>query len=266
MFAEEIKSLTSLFEAEQAKRAAECSSWQDKLLSAEQQQEGLRQQLLLSISQTDSLKQQEQQAKQALAQSSATQAELLSSQAILQQRCANLQAQVVESQHTTSNSLQSDPAEVFQLLEKQLMSLSGLLKQKEQQVAALQQTVQQQCDERTAMQIKIMQLQSSGIGDCSKQSPAATAEQKGTWVNQSGPGHNPAGPGHNPADANTSPRVAAPAQASTNGNMADLGKAAQRSNRLHRLASASEQQQGKSGLLGRIMATSSKTGRVVYDC
>ena len=257
MLAEEIKSLTSLFEAEQAKRAAECSSLQNKLLSAEQQHEGLRQQLLLSISQVDSLKQQDRQARQALAQRLATQAELLSSQAILQQRCASLQAQVVESQQSSPSNLTSDPAAVFQLLEKQLMSLSGLLKQKEQQVAALQQTVQQQCDERTAMQIKIMQLQSSSKGDHSNLGPAAVNGHTGKVVAQPAPAS---------TDADTSSINTAPAQASSNGNTADVDKAAQRSNRLHRLASASEQQQGKSGLLGRIMATSSKTGKVVYDC
>ncbi len=42
-----------------------------------------------------------------------------------------------------------------------------------------------------------------------------------------------------------------------------VGGAASGRGKLNRLASASEQQHGKSGLLGRLMATSSTTGKVV---
>ena len=261
--AEEIQALTTRFEAEQAKRAAECSTLQDKLMSAVQLQEVLRQQLESRGGQLHSLQQQEQQSRQALAVSTAAQAELASNQAILQERCASLQAQVVELQQRSTSISPSDSAAVFQVLEQQLISLTGLVRQKEQQIAALQQTVQQQCDERTMMQIKIMQLNAVREGNPVKQQSSVTdahppLEQRSSSSSQAGQMQMPVN-----AQASAAHLSCTPSQTFPDAKVVD--RAAQRKDRLNRLASASEQQQGKSGLLGRIMATSSTTGKTVFD-
>lgn len=236
-------------------------------MSAEQQQEALRQQLWSSSGQLHSLQQQEQQSKQALADSTTAQAQLASNQAILQERCASLQAQVLELQQQRSTSTsQTDSAALFQVLEQQLVSLTGLLRQKEQQVAALQQTVQQQCDERTVMQIKMMQMDGvrQGKQQSSVTSPPPPLEQRRSLSNdQAGHLNSEAGHMHMPshAHAHAAPQSCSPSQTMSD---AKVDRAAQRKDRLNRLASASEQQQGKSGLLGRIMATSSTTGKTVF--
>lgn len=252
--------MTDLFEAEQAKRAAECSLLQDKLLGAEQQQQTLRQQLLSSVSQLQGLQQQEVHSRQALDESRATQANLVSSRAILQQRCANLQAQVVASQQSSATMLPPDSAAVFQMLEQQLVSLSGLVQQKEQQVVALQETVQQQCDERTLMQIKIMQLQSAKTGDSSEKCPVLGSNSR---LEVGSTGSRPSELAQ--CEPSASVKSAVSSQVLPGNDRASVDRASQRKSRLHRLASASEQQQGKSGLLGRIMATSSTTGKAVFE-
>ncbi|KAL0037052.1 hypothetical protein WJX77_010651 [Trebouxia sp. C0004] len=210
--AEEIKAMSAMFEAEQAKRAGECSSLQDKLLSAEQRQEDLRIALETSSSQMASMQQQEQQ---------------------------------------------PDSAAVLQLLEQQLVSLSHMVREKEQQIGALQETVQQQCDERTLMHIKYMQLQS--------------AHQMETFSTASGnspvqpivtSSHAAQTPGAN--DGSMSHSTLLSSQMSAGKRVPEKAEApAPSRGKLNRLASASEQQHGKSGLLGRIMATSSKTGKTV---
>ena len=264
LLVEEIHALTTLFEAEQAKRAAECSILQDKLMSAEQQQETLRQQLESRSGRLHSLQQQEQQSRQALAESTAAQAELASGQAMLQERCASLQTQVSELQQRSTSTSQADSAAVFQVLERQLISLTGLVRQKEQQIAALQQTVQQQCDERAMMHIKMMQLNTIREGTPVKQqSPVTEAHPPLEQRSSSSSG---AGQMQMPVIAQAS---AAQPSCTPNRILSDakvgVDRAAQRKDRLNRLASASEQQQGKSGLLGRIMATSSTTGKTVFD-
>ena len=232
-------------------------------MSAEQQQEGLRQQLLWSTGQLHSLQQQEQQSRQDLAGSTAAQAELVSSQAILQERCTCLQAQVVELQQRSVSTSQTDSAAVFRVLEEQLVSLTGILKQKEQQIAALQQTVQQQCDERTIMQVKIMQLTSAKEGSLVKQGSftdtSPELEHKSSSSTQAGQMHMPVN-----AHASAAPKSCTPSRTLSDAKVGS-DRASQRKDRLNRLASASEQQQGKSGLLGRIMATSSTTGKTVFD-
>lgn len=265
MLAEEIQALTTLYDAEQAKRAAEYNTLQDKLMSAEQQQEALRQQLLSSSGQLHSLQQQVQQSKQDLADSTTAQTQLASNQAILQERCASLQAQVVELQQRSASTSQTDSAALLQVLEQQLVSLTGLLRQKEQQVAALQQTVQQQCDERTMMQIKMMQMDGvrGGKQQSSVTEPHPPHEERSSLLsNQAGQLSSEAGQMHMPGNAHAH---AAPQSCSPGHTVSDakVDRAAQRKDRLNRLASASEQQQGKSGLLGRIMATSSTTGKSV---
>lgn len=257
--AEEIQALTAFWDAELAKRVAECSTLQDKLMTAEQHQEGLRQQLLSCTDQIHSLQQQEQHSKQTLARSTAAHAELVSSQAILQERCASLQAQAIELQQKLASS--SDSAAVFEVLEKQLVSLSGLVKQRDQQIVALQQTVQQQCDERTMMQIKFMQL--NGVKEGSLMSPSPVTK---TDIEQNRSSSSAAGQRHMPvnANANTALNSCTPSRTLSDAR-GGVDRAGQRRDRLNRLASASEQQQGKSGLLGRIMATSSTTGKTVYD-
>ena len=263
--AEEIQVLSTLFEAEQGKRAAECSTLQDRLMSAEQLQEVLRQQLESRSGQLHSVQQQEQQSRQALAASSVAQAELASNQAILQERCASLQAQVVELQQRSTSTSQTDSAAVFQVLEQQLISLTGLLGQKEEQIAALQQTVQQQCEERTMMQIKIMQLNAVREGNLVKLQSLVTdslpplLEQRSSSNGQAGQMQTPVN-----AQANAAQQSCTPGRIVSDAKVG-VDRAAQRKDRLNRMASASEQQQGKSGLLGRIMATSSTTGKTVFD-
>lgn len=250
MHAEEIQALNALFEAELAESAAECSALQDKLMSAEQCQEGLRHQLSSCTSQIRSLQQQEQHAEQALARSTAAQAELVSSQAILQERCTSLQVQLVELQqnHTSSSA-------VFEVLENQLVSLSRLVKQKDEQITALQRTVQQQCDERTRMHSKFTQLNSTKESTAMPPIPVTNTEQKSSSSMA-------AAQKSMLVDAHAS---TAPSTSSRTLSDSKVDRAAQRKDRLNRLASASEQQQGKSGLLGRIMATSSMTGKTVFD-
>ena len=264
LLAEEIHALTTLFEAEQAKRAAECSTLQDKLMSAEHQQEALRRQLESRSGRLHSLQQQEQQSKQALAESTAAQSELTSNQAILQERCASLQAQVVELRQRSTSTSQTDSAAVFQVLEQQLISLTGLVRQKEQQIAALQQTVQQQCDERTMMHIKIMQLNAVTDGTPVKQRSSIAdtplpLEQRSSLSSQAGQLQMPVN-----AQASAAKQSCTPSRIVPDAKVG-VDRAAQRKDRLNRLASASEQQQGKSGLLGRIMATSSTTGKTAFD-
>ena len=233
-------------------------------MSTEQEQEALRQLLDLRSGQLHSLQQQEQQSRQALAESTAAQAELASNQAILQERCASLQAQVLELQQRSTSTPQTDFAAVFQVLEQQLVSLTGLVRQKEQQIAALQQTVQQQCDERTMMQIKIMQL--NAVKDSNPVKQQRTVTDAPPTLEQRSSSSSQAGKTPNAVNA----QACAAQESCTHSKIvpdakADMDRAAQRKDRLSRLASASEQQQGKSGLLGRIMATSSTTGKTVFD-
>ncbi|KAL3145993.1 hypothetical protein ABBQ38_015353 [Trebouxia sp. C0009 RCD-2024] len=253
LLAEEIQALKALFEAELAKSAAECSTLQDKLMSAEQHQEGLRQQVLSCTSQIQSLQQQEQHSRPVLARSTAAQAEQVSSHAILQEQCTSLQVQVVELQQKRTSS--SDPAAVFEVLENQLVSLSRLVKQRDEQITALQQTVQQQCNERTMMHIKFMQLNSRKEGTAMPSSPVTNTEQKSSSSIA-------AMQKDMLVDAHASTAPSTPSRTLSDSK---VDRAAQRKDRLNRLASASEQQQGKSGLLGRIMATSSTTGKTVFD-
>ena len=253
-----------MFEAEQAKRAAECSSLQDKLLSAEQRQEDLRIALEISSSQMTSIQQQEQQVRQQLADSQALHAEFASSKAALQARCSALEAQLASTQSDSSKSqkqgssaTQPDSAAVLQLLEQQLVSLSHMLREKEQQIGALQETVQQQCDERTLMHIKYMQLQSAhqtaSLSTASGNSPVqpiVTSSHTAQTASAS--------------DGSMSHSNLLSSQMSAGKHVSEKAEApAQSRGKLNRLASASEQQHGKSGLLGRIMATSSKTGKTV---
>ena len=253
-----------MFEAEQAKSAAECSSLQDKLLSAEQRQEDLRTALETSNSQMTSMQQQEQQVRQQLADSQALHAEFASSKAAHQARCSALEAQLASMQsdssklqHQGSSATQPDSTAVLQLLEQQLVSLSHMLRGKEQQIGALQETVQQQCDERTLMHIKYMQLQSAhqtaSLGTASGNSPVQTI---GTSSHAAQTG--------SASDGSMSQSTLLSSQMSAGKHVSEKAEApAQSRGKLNRLASASEQQHGKSGLLGRIMATSSKTGRTV---
>ncbi len=253
-----------MFEAEQAKRAAECSSLQDKLLSAEQRHEDLRIALEASSSQTVSMQQQEQQARQQLAESQALHTELASSKAALQAHCSALEAQLASTQSDSSkfqnqgsSAMQPDSAAVLQLLEQQLVSLSQMLRAKEQQIGALQETVQQQCDERTLMHIKYMQLQSAhqtaSLGAASGDSPVQSIVTSSRTAQTASAN-----------DGSKSHSALLLSQTSTGKHMPEKAEApAQNRGKLNRLASASEQQHGKSGLLGRIMATSSKTGKTV---
>ena len=109
-----------------------------------------------------------------------------------------------------------------------------------------------------------MQLQPTGSGTGTQQiavtKRAMPTEQASMHSTQ--PGQRPsASPmeGEDIASASTNPLAS-----SVDGNKRNADRAAQVKPRLNRLASASEQQHGKSGLLGRIMATGSTTGKVVY--
>lgn len=256
--------MSAIFESEQAKHAAECSSLQDKLLSAEQRQEDLKTALETSSSQMASMQQQEQQARQQLADSQAVHAELASSKAALQARCSALEAQLASMQSDSSkfqnqglSETQPDSAAVLQLLEQQLVSLSHMLREKEQQIDALQETVQQQCDERTLMHIKYMQLQSAhqmeSLSTASGNSPVQSIVE-GSHIAQTA----------SASEGSMSHSTLLSSQTSAGKHMPEKAEApAQIKGKLNRLASASEQQHGKSGLLGRLMATSSKTGKTV---
>lgn len=256
--------MAAVLEAEQANRAAECSLLQDKLLRAEQRQEDLRVALEASSSQLASLQQQEHHARQKLANSNAAVAELSSSKASLQLRCSSLashleamQPNASSHQSQGSSTLQADSAAVLQLLERQLVSLSDMLKGKEQQIAALQQTVQQQCDERTLMHIKQMQLESALRHQHQNPLLEGGAMQP-TAV--SSPAVQKAAVDAGSNSPSSSPRGQ---QSIGKGASEKPGSSTQGRGKLNRLASASEQQHGKSGLLGRIMATSSTTGQTV---
>ena len=255
--------MSGMFEAEQGKRAAECSSLQDKLLSAEQRQEDLRIALETSSGQMASIQQQEQQVRQQLADSQALHTELVSSKAALQTHCSALEAQLQSTQSDSSkfqnqgsSATQPDSAAVLQLLEQQLVSLSQMLRGKEQQIGALQETVQQQCDERTLMHIKYMQLQSAhqtaSLGTASGNSPLQTIGTSSHAAQTA-----------SADDGNKTHSTSLSSQTSAGKHMPEKAEAPQSRGKLNRLASASEQQHGKSGLLGRIMATSSKTGKTV---
>ncbi len=259
-----MKAMSAMFEAEQAKRAAECSSLQDKLLSAEQRQEDLRIALEASSSQMTSMQQQELQVRQQLADSQAVYAELASSRAALQAHCCALEAQLASTQSDSSkfqnqgsSAMQPDSAAVLQLLEQQLVSLSHNLREKEQQIGALQETVQQQCDERTLMHIKFKQLQSAhqmeSLSTASGNSPVQSIVTSSHTAQTA-----------SASDGSMSHSTLLSSQMSAKKHVPEKAEApAQSRGKLNRLASASEQQHGKSGLLGRIMATSSKTGKTV---
>ncbi len=187
-----------------------------------------------SSSQGQTLQQSQQQAQHELIESNALHAEKTSSNAALQAQSANLESQLAKLQQTSAGpgpaSLHADSAAVLQLLERQLGSLSGALKAKEQQVAALQQTVQQQCDKRALMQIKCLQLE-------------ADAKSGGHAVSifvQSVPAERLAL--NKRSDASTSQLDTLPKQDSAMSNVSEQGSATGRS-KLNRLASASEQQQ-----------------------
>jgi len=259
LHAEEMKAMSAMFEAEQAKRAAECSSLQDKLQGAEQRQEDLRIALEASSSQMTSMQQQELQVRQQLADSQAVYAELASSRAALQAHSCALEAQLASTQSDSSkfhnqgsSAMQPDSAAVLQLLEQQLVSLSHNLREKEQQIGALQETVQQQCDERTLMHIKYMQLQS-----------AHQTESLSTASGNSPVQHSHAAQTASADDGSMSHSTLLSSQVSAGKPGPEKAEAPAQRGKLNRLASASEQQHGKSGLLGRIMATSSKTGKTV---
>ena len=260
--ADKIKKLSALFEAEQAKCAAECTMLQDRLLGAEQQQESLRALLQASSSQAQHSQQQERQLRQELADSKAALADLASSQITLQGHCSTLESQLADMQSNSTTrpsqqpgTVQADCVAVFRLLEQQLVSLSDNLKFKEQQVAALQQTVQQQCDERTLMQIRCMQS-GAGHGPGNDGTTAASCS-----VSVSGPTEHL----RTSDDASQSVSSTLPTQEVAVGKGPDRAStSAQSKSKLNRLASASEQQHGKSGLLGRIMATSSTTGNLKF--
>ena len=257
--AEEIRSLTALFKAEQAKHAAQCSALQDKLLAAEQQQHSLQTALQASTSQAFASQQEAQQSKQALATSQASQQELSNSLAGVQERCKTLEqnlssAQGSLAQNQGNKAVGVIPNGVLQLLEQQLISLSQQLKSKEEQVAALQQTVKQQCDERTMLQIKCIQLETASTSASSSTTASSTVKQAKAADNHTGRG--PMGVEKASSDS-ASDALILGSKSSEKAGSALPGKA-----KLSRLASASEQQHGKSGLLGRIMATSSTTGKI----
>ena len=263
--ADEIKKLSALFEAEQVKRAAECTMLQDRLLGAEQQQESLRALLQASNSQAQHSQQQERQLRQELADSKAALADLASSQTTLQGRCFTLESQLADMQSNSTTrpsqqpgTVQADCVAVFRLLEQQLVSLSDNLKFKEQQVAALQQTVQQQCDERTLMQIRCMR---SGAGHGPGNDGTTAASCSVSVRTLSGPTEQL----RTSDDASQSVSSTLPTQEVAVSKGPDRAStSAQSKSKLNRLASASEQQHGKSGLLGRIMATSSTTGNLKF--
>ncbi|KAL0037984.1 hypothetical protein WJX79_008430 [Trebouxia sp. C0005] len=145
----------------------------------------------------------------------------------------------------------------LELLEQQLVSLSHMLREKEQQIDALQETVQQQCDERTLMHIKYMQLQSAhqmeSLSTASGNSPVQSIVE-GSHIAQTA----------SASEGSMSHSTLLSSQTSAGKHMPEKAEApAQIKGKLNRLASASEQQHGKSGLLGRLMATSSKTGKTV---
>ena len=257
--AEEIKSLTALFEAEQAKHAAQYSALQDKLIAAEQHSHTLQTAIQTRTSQASASQQEAQQSNQALATSQALQQELISKFAEVQARCKTLEQNLSSAQSTVApgpgkGAVGELPTGVLQLLEQQLISLSHQLKSKEQQVAALQQTVKHQCDERTMLQIKCMQLGSASTSIISSTGPSSPANQRNAADNHTGRGPL----GVEKAQSDSAPAALVTGSKSNEKAGSGLpGKA-----KLSRLASASEQQHGKSGLLGRIMATSSTTGKI----
>lgn len=175
----------------------------------------------------------------------------------LQTQSSSLQQQVEQLQHGNATGFQQQSAAVLQLLEGQLVSLSGQVKQKDQQLAALQQTVQLQCDERVLLQIQIAQLSRAANADgagASTQGSASMRNEQQTSVISS------ASVSSSVTDERVSTGCVAPRDIGQSNSPVHT-KAHQA--RLNRMASAalSEQSVGKTGLLARILATDSTTGK-----
>lgn len=234
--AEELALLTKSFQADQARTATEISALQDKLLQSEQQQQ------LLQI-QLDSSYHSKQLLQQELSAATTANTAADAACSALEAQCSHLQQQL--QQDSASSSLAEQSAVVLQLLEGQLISLSGQLKQRDQQIAALHQTVQQQCDERVFMQIHLTRLsRAAGNATLELSHDAASLPEKDR---------------HAPSVA-TAGASSSNDRATSQVNNASSAKTSPPS-RLNRLASASEQSMGKTGLLARILATDSTTGK-----
>ena len=275
MPAEEIAKLTQRFQEEQAISTTEIHKLQTKLLHSEQQQQLLQTHLDSSMHTIQALSLQNERLQQELAAAAAATSAAQNGRQALHTQCSSLQQQVEQLQHGNANGFQQQSAAVLQLLEGQLVSLSGQVKQKDQQLAALQQTVQLQCDERALMQIQIAQQNRAA----STADHTVTSNQASAYMHRAadtdGAGATNQGSGcmrneqqasvmprtsSNAADDHVSTGCTAPRDGSQP-NSPVRTKADQA--RLNRMASASasEQSMGKTGLLARILATDSNTGK-----
>lgn len=211
-----------------------------------------------------------------MAAAAATTAAAKDTKQTLQIQCSSLQQQVELLQHGSATDFQRQSTAVLQLLEGQLVSLSGQVKQKDQQLAALQHTVQLQCDERGLMQVQIAQLSRAANAD------GAGASNQGSAYVHTAANTSSAGAGNqDSASMCNEQRTSVVSSASVSSSVTDerfntgcvAPKDSSQSNspmhtkahqaRLNRMASAavSEQSVGKTGLLARILATDSTTGK-----
>lgn len=243
--------LTKSFQENQATSTAEIDTLQIKLLQSEQQQQVLQTQLDNSSHSIQTLQLQTRRLQQDVATANAAESTAGNALHALQAQCSQLQQQVAQLQHGNASDLQQQSAAVLQLLEGQLVSLSGQVRQKDEQLAALQQTVQQQCDEHILMQIQLVQLKRAAKTNGSDHSLSTSGDlQQSTAVTS------------NPSMSAVSENGSTGSAGLKNGSQGD-GSVQSRSNqaRLNRIASASEQSVGKTGLLARILATDSTTGK-----
>lgn len=253
MPAEEIARLTRSIQEDQATSTAEIKALQEALQHAEQKQQLLQTQLDSSCHTIQTLQLQNERLQQNSASATSAAATAAEAQQALQAHCSNLQQQVKQRQHSDADGFQQQSAAVLQLLEGQLVSLSGQVKEKDQQLAALQQTVQQQCDERMLMQGRLVQLSRAANSSNASTSSVSVINEQQTLTLPSG-----AASGRNVFDADVNKGSVA-AKDDTQPAEAVTTKRGQ--GKLNRMASASEQSVGKTGLLARILATDSTTGK-----
>lgn len=222
------------------------------MLRSDEQQQLLQAQLDRSSHSTQALQLQVQRLQQDVA--TATAAASMAEDALhaLQSQCSKQQDQIAQLQHGTANQMQQKSAAMLQLLEQQLVSLSGQIKQRDQQLAALRQTVQQQCDERILMQVQLVQMrraassaegESANVASVSKEQQPLTAMPGASTSVQGLHDNNTTGTSHKGESGDT------------------LVQSRSNQARLNRIASASEQSAGKTGLLARILSTDSTTGK-----
>ncbi|KAK9824176.1 hypothetical protein WJX72_008315 [[Myrmecia] bisecta] len=160
----------------------------------------LDRQLADALAAIDAGKQREGQLQQQLMESVSSNRKLqatvdsLQEQAVLQQRqiqdltaasssarneCERLKQQLTAESCSTAEAIPTDgacSAEVIEQMEKHLAQLSGIIRARESEVAALQQTVHQECHERALLQQQLLDCQAL-MASQPPQRPVESAKQ-----------------------------------------------------------------------------------------